>query len=96
MQGIGLTAAGSDYVCPTVTFDPPDGGATAIAIGWGFQVDHPLTVRRLDTIMGDALEERAQIDLPVLYTTIDLQNTGGVDIWECELVDGVSGVVLTG
>ena len=69
---------------------------SAVAIGWGFHVEHPLTVRRLDDIIGDAFEERAQIDLSVLYTTLDQQDTGGVDTWACELVDGGSGEVLTG
>ena len=99
VQGIGITAAGGDYVGPTVTLESDDAGDTAgvaMAYGWGFQVDHPLTVRRLDSIIGDAFEERGQIDLPVLYTTLDLQDTGGVDTWECELVVGGSGVVLTG
>ena len=91
VQGIGLTAFGSDYVNPTVDIAPGDEDATATAIGWGFHVEHPLTVRRLDDILGDAFEERAQIDLPVLYTTLDSQDTGGIDGWACEIVDGGSG-----
>ena len=55
----------------------------------------PLEVRRLDTILGDAFEERAQIDLAILYTALDQQDTGGVDTWECEVIDGGSGEVLT-
>ena len=96
VQGIGLTAFGSDYVNPTVTLIPTAGDTdgSATAIGWGFHVEHPLTVRRLDTILGDAFEERAQIDLPILYTTLDAQDTGGIDGWACEVVDGGSGEVF--
>ena len=95
VQGIGLTAFGSDYVNPTVTIGSGDPDESAVAIGWGFHVEHPLTVRRLDTILGDAFEERAQIDLPILYTTLDTQDTGGIDTWECEIVDGGSGEAVT-
>ena len=90
VQGIGITAFGSNYVNPTVTLGSGDPDESAVAIGWGFHVDHPLTVRRLDTIIGDAFEERAQIDLPILYTTLDTQDTGGIDAWECEVVVSVA------
>ena len=96
VAGIGINPTGRDYVNPTVTIASGGEDATAVAIGWGFQVVHPLTVRRLDDIMGDAFEERAQIGMEILYTTLDQQDTGGVDTWACELVDGGSGEVLTG
>ena len=96
IQGIGLTNAGSDYVNPTVDIvqTAGDTNGSATAIGWGFHVEHPLTVRRLDDILGDAFEERAQINLPILYTTLDAQDTGGIDGWACEVVDGGSGEVF--
>ena len=106
IAGIGLMNPGRDYVdtptdlCPdgmTVTLESDDAGDTAgmvAAVGWGFSVVQPLEVRRLDTIMGDAFEERAQIDLPILYTTLDAPYTGGVDAVECEVIDGGSGEAL--
>ena len=45
--------------------ESPDGLAAAALAG--FQVDFPLTLRRLDLIVGDGFEERAQIDLTVHY-----------------------------
>ena len=93
VASIGLDDPGRDYVSPAVSMP---GDATAIAVGWGFHVEHPLTVRRLDDILGDAYEERAVIDLPILYTALDAQATGGVDSWDCEIIDGGSGETLTG
>ena len=98
IAGVGLMNPGRDYVDGvTVTLasgDPGDTPADVRAVGWGFVVVQPLEVRRLDEILGDAFEERAQIDLPILYTTIDAPYTGGVDAVECEVIDGGSGEAL--
>ena len=55
---------------PTVTLSGGGGsGATATAQGSGFRVVFPLTIIRLDNIVGDKFEERAQIDLGIDYFT---------------------------
>ena len=93
VSGIGLTNAGSGYVDASIAIE---GNAVATVIGWGFTVVHPLTIRRIDDILGEAFEERAGIDLPIDYTHWDVQTTGRVDAWRCNLVDGVSGRSITG
>ena len=68
--------------------DPPTPGgetATASAIGWGHSVVFPLEIRRLDTILGDAFEERTQIDLSIDYTAWDtdaVADTGAITDWD--------------
>ena len=43
------------------------------------QFEFPIVVRRLDLEIGDAFEERAQIDLTVRHRTVTAQETGTVD-----------------
>ena len=103
ISSLSLDSAGRDYVDLTpvaplrVNVSSADANATpatATAQGWGFTVEAPLPVRRLDSIIGDEFEERAQIDLPILYSTLETQETGGIDANDCELIDGQSGVRL--
>lgn len=74
--------------------DPPDPSgetATATAIGWGHAVVFPLQIRRLDLILGDAFEERSQVDLSIDYThwnTDAIAATGAVTSWDWELFGG--------
>ena len=106
VTGISLDSLGQEYVdlisddgtVSGVTIaDPPSGEtATAGATGFGFEVVQPLTVNRLDQILGDKFEERAQIDLSIDYSEWDVQDTGRIDSNECVLIDAVSGERLTG
>ena len=58
-------------------------GATATTLGFGFRILFPLTIRRLDEIVGDKFEERTQLDLTIDYATWMEQNTGEIDELEC-------------
>lgn len=89
VTGLRLTDRGDGYVdSPDVGFGGGGNGAAAVALGCGFRVVVPLRVRRLDSITGDAWEERAQIDLSIDHATDDVQDTGRIDTFECTLVAG--------
>ena len=101
VSGIALDTPGKDYIdligddgtgSGITIADPPSGEtATASAIGWGHAVVFPLQIRRLDLILGDAFEERTQIDLSVDYThwnTDDVAATGATTEWDWELFGG--------
>ena len=90
VTGITLLDFGSGYT------SPPDvnllggggSGATASAQGMGLRVLFPLTIRRLDLIVGDAFEERTQIDLGIDYAANLVQDTGEIDVIECDVTIG--------
>ena len=90
VAGLALTNFGEGYVMqPRLTFQGGGGsGAEATAQGAGFRIVFPLTIRRLDEIVGDAFEERVQMDLGIDYATIKPQGTGEIDAVECDLTDG--------
>ena len=90
VTGLRLTSCGEDYVeAPVVSLTGGGGrGARASASGVGLRVVTPLAVRRLDSIVSDAFEERAQIDFGVDYAVEDVQDTGMIDNYDCMLVAG--------
>ena len=90
VAGLALTNFGEGYATqPRLTFQGGGGsGAEASAQGVGFRIVFPLTIRRLDEIVGDAFEERVQMDLGIDYATISRQATGEIDVIECDLSDG--------
>ena len=76
---IALTARGTGYGdAPTVTI-AGDGGATATARGFGFRIRFPLAIRRLDEAVDEEFEERAQLDLPVMYADVVRRDEGLID-----------------
>ena len=87
VAGLALTNFGEGYVMqPSLTFQGGGGsGAEASAQGSGFRIVFPLTIRRLDEIVGDAFEQRVQMDLGIDYATISRQPTGEIDFVECDL-----------
>ena len=87
VAGVVLTARGEGYIdTPMIEFVGDGTGATASARGYGFRVFFPLTVTRLDNIVGDGFEERALINLPIDYATWDIQDTGEIDTVECTVI----------
>ena len=54
--------------------------ARATARGYGFIVQQPLEMTRLDEIAGDSFEERIVINLPIKYGMARVDHTGRIDI----------------
>ena len=61
----------------------------------GFRVAFPLQFRRLDPPIGDALEQRMQLDLGIHYADIRTQRTGIIDTIEVDLSQDAPGVDIT-
>ena len=78
---VRMTDRGTGYAdAPSVTIAPPDSGtpATATAYGYGFSVLFDGPFRRLSEIVSDASEERAQLDITVLYDDLWTDADGAV------------------
>ena len=66
----------------------PGTGFKGSSIGLGFRVHFPLSIIRMDAVESDMFEERTRIDLTVDYAEVLNQNTGEIDIIECDLIMG--------
>ena len=76
VAGVEVTNFGNSYsVPPRVRI----GNAALSARGAGFVIEFPLSVRRLDAIVSDMFEERAQIDLKLRYNLTERRSTGYID-----------------
>ena len=88
VRRVRLLNRGKGFVdTPNITFTGGGGGAgaAAVAYGLGFRVVFPLTIRRLDEVVGDKYERRSQIDLALDYPSWWVQperDTGFIDTVE--------------
>ena len=89
---VTMTNFGDGYTLPVgVNVVGHEGSGTGFkgsAIGLGFRVHFPLTIYRMDAIESDMFEERTRIDLTVDYAEVISQDTGLIDIVDCELIMG--------
>ena len=81
---IQVTRPGEGYVenvDVAITGGDPTGNTNAIAtaVGYGFVVNHPVEMLRLDELSGDALEERVVINLQIRYAVVRIDESGRVD-----------------
>ena len=93
VRSVRLTHRGEGYAdAPRIAFttDGVGSGATATCIGFGFGVVFPLQVQQLNLAVPEinpsGIEKRALINLGIEYRSFSVQNTGGVDAYECEII----------
>ena len=72
-----------------VRFAESENGLTAAEDG-DFRVvqSPPLSVQRLDVVLGDSWEQRALVSLSIDYADLSNQDAGYIDAYDCEVVYG--------
>ena len=96
VAGVAVARPGENYwYPPDIVIASPTGrdeDAAVVSVwGYGFRVVFPLRIRRLDEVLGDAWETRAQIDLGIDYAVSSVQPTGCIDTNRGFIIDGQSG-----
>ena len=89
VRSVELTHRGKGYAdAPRIAFttDGVGDGATATCIGVGFGVVFPMAVEQLNLPVETGIEKRALINLGIEYRSFSVQNTGGIDAYECEII----------